>query len=92
MPRIASKIGATLKGKNLLPEEQILWEQILSFKSSHYGKKANFLCQCHFTINNFITHDTHMRTVRNEHYAYGICIVNQSKRTQPSDDPKAKYL
>ena len=38
MPRIASKIGATLKGKNLLPER----EQILSFQSSPYGKEAKY--------------------------------------------------
>ena len=35
MPRFASKIGAILKGKNLLP--------ILSFKSSPYGKEETFL-------------------------------------------------
>ena len=38
LPRIASKIGAALKGKNLLPER----EQILSFKSCPYGKEAKY--------------------------------------------------
>ena len=37
MFRSTSKIGATLKGKNLLQEEQIL-----SFKSSPYSKEAKY--------------------------------------------------
>ena len=37
LPSITSKIGATLKGKNLL-----LWEQFLSFKSSPYRYEAKY--------------------------------------------------
>ena len=29
-------------------------------------KKQNILCLCHFIINMFLTHVTHMRVVRNE--------------------------
>ena len=39
MPRIAPKIGATLKGNNLLPEEANYF-----LKSSPYGKEAKYLC------------------------------------------------
>ena len=38
MLRIASKIRATLKWKSLS-----LWEQILSFKSSLYGKEKRYV-------------------------------------------------
>ena len=39
MPRIASKVGAILKGTNLLPREQIR-----SFMGSPYVKEQNILC------------------------------------------------
>ena len=58
MLRITSKIGATLKGKNLLQEEQIL-----SFKSSPYGKEAKY-----FYVNATLLQIFFVRMVR-------ICVM-----------------
>ena len=66
MPRIASKIEAALKGKNLLPE------QILSFKCSPYGKIAKFLILIAL-YSKYISYPCYAYAyfVRSERYAYG---------------------
>ena len=69
MPRITSKIVAALKGKNLLPREQIL-----SFKSSLYGKEAKYFKLMPF-YKCFSYGSTRMRNVRNERYAYVWHVV-----------------
>ena len=38
-------------------------------------KKQNILCVCHFIVIIFLTHVTHMRNVRNDHYAHAILEV-----------------
>ena len=65
MHRITSKVGATLKGKDLLPEGQFL-----SFKSSPYGKQATHFVLMPLYCKHFLKNVTHMRNVRNERYAY----------------------
>ena len=70
MPRIASQIGATLKGKNLPPK------QIFSFKSSPYGKKAKIFMLMAPYYKYVLTHVTRMRNVRNERSVYAIVVGN----------------
>ena len=75
MPRIASKIGATLKGKNLR-------EQILPFKSSPYGKEANFF---------FI-----LKLVYYKYFSYTLCtctgaILKLSETEKFCEDFREKF-
>ena len=65
MPRIASKIGATLKGNNLFP-----------LRAAPMVKKQSILCKWNFIINIFPAHVTHKRNVRNKRYAYARKIKN----------------
>ena len=52
MPRIASKIEATLKGKNLLPEE-------VNSSFETMVKKQSILCKSHFITIIFYTYITY---------------------------------
>ena len=56
----------SLKKKGLILKERIcsLWEQILSFKSSPYGKEAKYLMLMSLYCKYFPLHVTHMRNMR----------------------------
>ena len=66
MAKIASKLGATLKERICSHREQIL-----SFKSSPYGKEEKHFMLLPLYRKYFFTHVTHMRNMRNERYVYG---------------------
>ena len=62
MPRITSKIGATLKGKNLLPlrgyskrkEFAPRGSKFFPLRAAPMKKKQTVLCKNHFVINIFL--------------------------------------
>ena len=50
-------------------------------------KKQNILYYCHFCINSFLTHVTHMRNVSNESYAFAILDYIITKTRLYNFDP-----
>ena len=74
MPRTASKIEATLQGKNLLQ-----WEQIISFKSSPYGKEAKYFMLILLYYKYFLTNVTHII----ECYAYEYMLLALTRSASP---------
>ena len=61
MPRISPKIGANLKGNNLLSGGAFL-----SFKNSPYNKETKYFMLILLYCKYFLSHATHMRNVRND--------------------------
>ena len=77
-PTISSKIGATVKGKNLF-----LREHVVSFKSSPYDKGGNILIGKIF----FIAFFTQMRKMRNGRSATPVIVLILRNPTLYSSSP-----